>query len=235
MNKDNTYIVVCAYNEEKAIASVINGLNEMGFRKIVVVNDGSSDETGNVVRNFPVVLIEHIINRGQGAAIATGLEYCSRLEDCKFIATFDADSQHRPEDLEKMAEMIFNSDSDIVLGSRFLDLKSESMPFGRKFILKCAALFIRFMYGLKFTDAHNGLRIMKKEVCRKIMPFTDGMLHASEMIYLIKKNRLKYLESPVKINYTEYSISKGQKSSGFAYLGFLTIYHKIILLLFEKD
>jgi len=235
MNKDNIFFVIPAYNEGQSIGNVLNELHDSGFHSIVVVDDGSTDGTSEAVQKTDAILIEHIINRGQGAALSTGFEYCQKVNECKCIVTFDADGQHRVEDAEKMAELLLNSDSDIVLGSRFLDLKNESIPTGRKLMLKLASYFLRFIYGLKISDAHNGLRVIKKESAYKIMPATDGMLHASEMIYLIKKNKLKYMESPVKINYSAYSLAKGQKTSGFAYMGFLTIYHKIILLLFEKD
>jgi polyprenyl-phospho-N-acetylgalactosaminyl synthase len=233
MNKDNVYFIIPAYNEERAIGNVIQELLNKNFSKIIVINDGSKDNTSNIVRKYPIFMIDHIINRGQGAALGTGLNYAISQDDCQFIVTYDADGQHRIEDVEQMLEVI--GDNDIVLGSRFLKLKSEGIPFRRKIMLKMATRFLWLIYGLRLTDAHNGLRVIRKESAHKMIPLFDGMLHASEMNYLIKKNKLKYIECPVTIKYTEYSLSKGQKTSNFMNLGFMTIYHKIILLFFEKE
>ncbi len=235
MNKENIYFIIPAYNEGTVIAGVLEELIACGYKKIVVVNDGSNDNTSETVKSFPVILIEHIINRGQGAALGSGITYALKNSDCKLIVTFDADGQHRLEDVERMISIIESEKCDIVIGSRFLSLRNDKLPFGRRIILKLASHFLRFIYGLKLTDAHNGLRVFRKECGNKLIPTMDRMVHASEMIYLIKKHSLIYRESPVKINYTKYSLSKGQKTSDFINLGLLTIYHKIILIFFEKD
>jgi polyprenyl-phospho-N-acetylgalactosaminyl synthase len=235
MNRNEIYIIIPAYNEEKVIGNVISELLSKGFNNLIVVNDGSKDNTSKIISHFPIIILEHLINRGQGAALGTGILFATKIHDCKYIVTFDADGQHRIEDVEKMTNMLIEKNYDIILGSRFLTVVNDKLPFGRSLMLKFGSLFLRFIYGLKLTDAHNGLRTFRKDVASKLIPSTDGMVHASEIIYLIKKYSLKYLECPVKINYTDYSISKGQRTSNFISLGLLTLYHKIILLFFEKD
>ncbi len=234
MKKDNSlYFVIPAYNEAAVIGEVAQNLLKQGYKQIVIVNDGSRDNTADILKKIPIVALNHPINRGQGAAIATGIEYCVRQPDCRYIVTFDADGQHRLEDVEAMLKEIKASDVDIVLGSRFLSKKSEKMPVSRKIMLLGATLFLRFLYGLKLSDAHNGLRLFKVEVARQVMPTVDNFVHASEIPYLIKRNRLRYIEMPVTIDYTEYSLSKGQKTSNFLRVGKYTILHKLLSIFFD--
>nr|HPO50101.1 glycosyltransferase family 2 protein [Spirochaetota bacterium] len=109
-----------------------------------------------------------------------------------------------------------------------------NMPISRRIMLKFATLFLRIIYGLNLTDAHNGLRLFKKDCALKIAPSIDNFVHASEIPYLIKKSKLKYKEIPVKIKYTEYSLSKGQKTSNFIRVGKYTILHKLQMIFFDK-
>jgi polyprenyl-phospho-N-acetylgalactosaminyl synthase len=235
IDKEFVYIVIPAYNEGRIIHRVIEELLFNQFSKIVVVNDGSSDQTREVVSKYPVFLLNHIIKRGQGAALHTGIQFVTAQDDCKYVVTFDADGQHRIADVENMIGLLEDTGKDIALGSRFIGLKNEGMPLGRKFILFWATYFLYFVYGLRLTDAHNGLRVLRKESAMKIAPSTDNMVHASEIIYLIKKYQLNYIECPVRILYTEYSLSKGQPTSSFIRLGILTMLHKIFILFFERD
>jgi len=232
--KDSLYFVIPAYNEAQVIGEVIENLFENGFKNIVVVNDGSKDHTKEVVSRYQVVLLNHIINRGQGAALRTGIEFASKQDECKYIVTYDADGQHRLEDVESMLKTISSQNLDIILGSRFIKNENENMPLGRWIMLKFATLFLGFVYGLNFTDAHNGLRLFKKECASKILPTIDNFVHASEIPYLIKKNRLNYTEIPVKIKYTNYSIGKGQKTSNFLRVGKYTLLHKLQMIFFDK-
>jgi len=227
------YFVIPAYNEAEVIGNVAKNLLDYGFKKIVIVNDGSNDATEKILSQMPVILLNHPINRGQGAAIRTGIEFCIRQQDCKYIVTFDADGQHRIEDVETMLEKIKHSDCDIVLGSRFLGKKSVKMPIGRGVMLMAATIFLRTINGLPLTDAHNGLRLFKVEVADKIAPSVDNFVHASEIPYLIRKHKLKYQEIPVQIDYTEYSLRKGQRTSNFIRVGKYTMLHKLLNIFFD--
>lgn len=235
MQKQSVFFIIPAYNEEQSIAEVLESLLQKGYEQIIVVNDGSTDRTAGIVRNYPVMLLNHIINRGQGAALHTGIQAAVNNAACEYIVTFDADNQHQPEDVEGMLQFLERSEYDIILGSRFLGKRSETLPQSRKIVLKLATLFLRFIYGLNITDAHNGLRVFRKSIGLRICPTTDDMVHASEILYLIKKYRLKYAEYPVEIVYSEYSLQKGQKTSYFLKLGFSTIFHKLALLFFEGE
>lgn len=229
------YFLLPAYNEGKVIGSVIEKLIDKGFKHIVVVNDSSTDNTKEIVSNYSDVnLINHVINRGQGAALATGLDYLSTVENCEYICTYDSDGQHRLEDVLLMLDALEkDSRLDIVIGSRFVEYTNTNAPWSRKMTLKLGTFFLRFMYGLKISDAHNGLRVMRKMVACKMIPKLDDFSHASEMTYLIKHHKMKYKEFPTNIIYSDYSLAKGQSSLNSIKIAFKTIVHKFNVLIFE--
>lgn len=206
----NVFVLIPAYNEEKKIGEVIKGLKNQNYSNIVVVDDGSEDNTKFEAEINGAKVIHHLVNRGQGAALKTGINYCLS-KGADIIVTFDADGQHSPNDVSKIIKPIIDENFDVVLGSRFLE-NTTNAPFFRKLFLKCGALLLSKMYKMQLTDSHNGLRALSKKAAEKIKISTNGMEHASEIIEQISKNKLKYKEIPVTIKYTEYSLSHGQKS-----------------------
>lgn len=123
LNKSEVYITIPMYNDEKMILNVIKSLKEAGFNNIVVVDDGSKDNGYNVVKeNTNVILTKHIINRGQGAALQTGMEIAID-KGAKYIVHFDSDGQHDVKDIDHMLDTLIEGKYDIVLGSRFLQKK----------------------------------------------------------------------------------------------------------------
>ncbi|GIU68961.1 MAG: hypothetical protein KatS3mg002_0197 [Candidatus Woesearchaeota archaeon] len=200
------FIVIAAYNESKSISKVINSLKKAGYKNIVVVDDGSKDNTYEIIKKSRVHALKHIINRGQGAALKTGIDYAIN-KGADIIVTFDADGQHRVEDIKPMIEPIINKECEITIGSRFL--KKTSVPLKRLLTLKIAILVLWLFYGVKMTDAHNGFRAMSRDAAKKIEITSDRMEHASQIIEEIYKKRIKYKEVPVTIIYNNYSLSKG--------------------------
>jgi len=198
-------VVIPAFNEGKRIGKVLKALSNYPYL-VIVVNDGSSDDTKKVVEKFSKVkLINHKNNSGQGAALRTGIR--SALKDkSEIIITFDADGQHKVGEIKKFVEKI-GEGYDVVLGSRFLD--KNKLPLKRKILLKGSILVERLFLGVKLSDAHNGFRAFSARAARKIKIRENGMAHASEIIYRIKKNRLKYTEIPVNITYSDDTIEKG--------------------------
>ncbi len=227
MASEKVYIVIPAYNEEKVIKKTIKSLQEIGYKNIVVIDDGSKDNTRNKALTTGVEVISHIINRGQGASLRTGIEYIREIYNPDIIVTFDADGQHNPLDIPKLIQPIIDNSADIVLGSRFLDNKSQ-VPLARKIILKSGVIFTNIISSIKLTDTHNGLRALNKKAIKSIKIAQRGMEHASDIINEITKKRLRYKEVPVKIIYTDYSIDKGQPSIEFVKMGIKIILHKIL-------
>jgi len=226
MNKSQVYIIIPLYNDENMILGVIKSLNKKGFNNIVVVDDGSKDRGYDVVsENSNVVVAKHIINRGQGAALRTGMEIAIE-KGAKYIVHFDSDGQHDAKDLDHMLETLIKNDYDIVLGSRFLG--ANDIPFEKRVLLKGAIVFTYLLSHIWLTDVHNGLRVMTAETANRLDLQHDRMEHASEILDKIKSLHLKYAESPVTIHYTKYSMAKGQ-----SIFNSLSIAWKLILTKFK--
>lgn len=206
--RDNTFIVVPAYNESRAITNVIKDLRNYGYFNIVVIDDCSKDNTYDVVSTQNVMLLRHLANRGQGAALRTGIDFALK-KNAKLIVTFDSDGQHKAEDIDDLILPIIKGKCDVSLGSRFLKKKSNIALF-RRIMLKGAVVLMFFFYGAILTDAHNGLRALSRRSAQTIRIGSDDMAHASEIISEIKKHKIRYLEVPVTILYTDYSLQKGQ-------------------------
>jgi len=223
------FIVIPAFNESSIIGQVIQSLKKNGYENILVVNDGSSDNTHKIASENGAEVLSHIINRGQGAALRTGIEYLRANYDPDIIVTFDADGQHSHEDIPKLISPIIEEDIDITLGSRFLTNKADTnIPPLRRLVLKAGVLFTNITSNIKLTDTHNGLRALNRRAINSIRLTHRGMEHASEIIEEIAKKKLKYKEVPVQIIYSKYSSQKGQKTSSFIKLGIKILIKKII-------
>ena len=221
------YILIPAFNEGGKIGSVLAELKNAGYENIFVVNDGSKDDTEKIAREAGAEVLNHIMNLGQGAALRTGLEYINEKYSPDIIVTFDADGQHRIEDIAKIIEPIIKEDFDIVLGSRFLKNKTK-MPVLRKIILKAGIIFTNLLSNIKLTDTHNGLRALNKKAIDSIEITHRKMEHASDIIDEITKKKLRYKEVPVEIIYSEYSIGKGtNKNMDFIKIGIKMIIKEI--------
>ena len=206
---DGVYIVVPAYNEEKVIRSTIEELLSV-FENVIVVNDGSSDQTPSILRGMNVSTLNHLINIGQGGALQTGITYALK-KGAEIIVTFDSDGQHQVTDAQEMVEKLKTADCDVLLGSRFLG-KTEGMSKQRELLLKTAIMFSNLTSQVKLTDAHNGLRVMNRRAASCLHITQHGMAHASQVIKQYHDAGMRIKEYPVTIRYTEYSISKGQQS-----------------------
>lgn len=219
------FVVIPAYNEGKIIQQVVKEVKEY-TENIVVVDDGSSDGTHEQALLAKVTVLRHIINRGQGAAIQTGIDY-ALLHGADIIVTFDADGQHSANEIQEMVEPIIKGECNITIGSRFLG-KYSNMPLNKKILLKLAIQFTGIVSRIYLTDAHNGFRAMSKEVANLIYIKQDGMAHASEIIDQIAKFKIKFREIPVSVKYTSYSIRKGQSPLNAFRIAFNLLIAKII-------
>jgi len=204
----NIYIIIPAFNESSGITAVLESLLPLNHG-IIVVDDGSTDGTDKIAVSFPVLLIRHELNLGQGAALETGMEAARRL-NADFVVHFDADGQHDPSDIAQLLIPLQRGEADIVFGSRFLEKKPSGLSPLKKIILKAGRWINYLITGVLLTDAHNGLRALNKKALHIIHFRQPGMAHASEILYLVKQKSLRYLEQPVHIRYTDYSKRKGQ-------------------------
>jgi glycosyltransferase involved in cell wall biosynthesis len=208
LSMSRTWVVVPMYNEGGMIGSVVSGLRER-FPHVVCVDDGSTDDSVEAARNAGAIVVRHPINLGQGASLQTGFTFTLRDPLMTEVLTFDADGQHLVDDALGMVGRLRSENLDIVIGSRFLDDRTQMTPLKRR-TLRLAALYTRMTTGMALTDAHNGLRVIDRKLVEKINLRQNRMAHASELIDQIGGNKAKWAEFPTHIVYTEYSKAKGQ-------------------------
>lgn len=202
------YVVVPLYNEETVIAGVIDGLHER-FDHVICVDDGSSDNSAAVAEAAGATVIRHPMNLGQGAALQTGIVYARRQPELEYLVTFDGDGQHKVDDVVEMLSYARRKNLAIVFGSRFLDKRTKP-GFKKKVVLKVAVLITRVVTGLQLTDAHNGLRVIRKDALSHVNLIQDRMSHATEIVHQLAESKLPWKEYPVEVLYTDYSKAKGQ-------------------------
>jgi len=201
-----------AYNEEKNIAKIIVKLQDIADR-IIVCNDGSSDSTGTIAEKMGVEVINHSKNLGYGAAIRSIFLKAKELE-ADILVTFDSDGQHRIQDINTVIEPILKNESDIVIGSRFLDESTKNMPSYRKLGIKAITKLTNAATNTKISDSQSGFRAYNKNVLSKLSPSDFGMGVSTEI--LIKANELNFRisEVPIEVIYegetsTHHPISHG--------------------------
>jgi len=209
--RGTTFVVIAAYNEASVIQDVLRELVAV-YPNVVVVDDGSRDGTYDAAKAVAPLTLRHPVNCGQGAALQTGIDF-ALARGAEIIVTFDADGQHRVEDIAAMIAPIAQGACDVTLGSRFLG-STIDMPRRRRVALRLAVLFTRWVNRIEVTDAHNGLRALSRNAAEKVRIRMDRMAHASEIMDHIRQHRLRYREVPVQVRYTEYSLKKGQSLRG---------------------
>lgn len=203
-NKEEVFVVIPAYNAEKTIEKVISDVQKEGYFNIVVVDDGSKDNTFQKVEKKNVFVLKHIINRGQGAALRTGDRFALK-EGAKVIVHFDADGQMLAEDINEIVNPIIKKEVVIVFGSRYMGKKAENMPKSKRVVHWLARIFMKLVYGVPHTDPQSGFRAFDSEFKNKVEIEFDRMEHCSEILQKTHKKKIKYMEVPVKIIYTEES------------------------------
>ena len=208
MRRKHIWVVIAAYNEVGVIARVVVEVRRRGYA-VLLIDDGSTDATAAMAEKAGAVVIRHPVNLGQGAALQTGIE-CALREGAEVIVTFDADGQHRVTDIDVLIDAMAKHNADFVLGSRVLG-GAINLPPTRRLLLKAATWFTRMTSGLSVTDTHNGLRAMTPRGARAIRLRQNRMAHASEFLNQVSASKLKYIEAPVTIEYSAYSLAKGQK------------------------
>ena len=192
-------IGIPAYNEEKNIALIITKLKKI-TDSIIVCDDGSSDLTGEIARELGAIVISHPKNMGYGAAIRSLFLKAKEL-DLDGLITMDADGQHRIEDVNSVFKPINDEVADIVIGSRFLDKKSEEMPNYRKVGIKIITKVTNLSIKEKLTDSQSGFRAYSKKALQKVIPSDVGMGVSTEILIKASNLELKVAEVPIKVHY----------------------------------
>ena len=174
--------------------------------EVIAVDEGSEDATFLEIKKFPVIALRHALNLGQGAALRTGTELAIDL-GYESIVHADADGQHRPEDIRKVAEILELSEFSAIIGSRFLET-GQILPFKKRLILFFATLFSQKILKLPFSDPQSGLRAIRAEIYQQIRWQADDFAHCSQILSLIAEKKISFKEIPITVNYDQYASSK---------------------------
>jgi len=222
------FCVVPAFNEEKNISRVIKIVKPL-VDQVVVVDDCSRDKTYALAAAEGVVVLRHIINRGQGAALQTGNDYAIKM-GADIIVHFDADGQFSADEIGDLVNPIVNGEFDVVFGSRFLGKKSDMPWMKEKFIMPIARLVNAILLDVRITDPQAGFRALSRKAAMSFRIMNDGHAHCSEIMHKTIKNRLKFREVPITVTYHHFGQTvfsgKGRRSGG------LTIIKDLLLAKF---
>ena len=193
-------IGIPAFNEEKNIASIITKLMNI-TDSIIVCNDGSSDLTSEIAEKMGAIVINHKKNLGYGGAIRSIFLKAKEL-DGDILVTFDADGQHRIEDIENVTTPIINQEAELVVGSRFLDDSEKEVPQYRKVGIKVITKITNASIKEKLTDSQSGFRAYSKKVVNELNPSELGMGISTEILIKASSKNFKIVEVPIKILYS---------------------------------
>lgn len=208
-DKQSTYVILPAYNEETRIQPVIEEIARRGY-KMVIVNDGSSDNTLKVImesqRKYPksIYIYSHIINRGVGVAMQTGFDAVVRYNP-KYVVNMDSDGQHSVDDLENVLKPLITGEAQAVIGVRPL----EDMPLSRNFANAVMNLLTKIFYKVDVSDSQTGFRAITNEALKKININARGYLISSEFIREVNDNDIPFAEVPIETIYTPETQAKG--------------------------
>ncbi|MBI5734213.1 MAG: glycosyltransferase family 2 protein [Candidatus Kerfeldbacteria bacterium] len=203
-------VVIPAYNESLSVAAVVTAVRPLAD-EVIVVDDGSSDNTASLALSAGARVLQHLVNLGYGAALISGShEALARGAD--IIVHFDADGQFEPSQISAVTAPIVNNQVEVVFGSRFLG-EVVNISWLRLITLKLAIYFTWFLSGIKLTDAHNGFRATSRAAWQKMKLHQSRMAFSSEIVDEVARQKLHYQEVPVKVRYTTYSRAHSQQGS----------------------
>lgn len=188
-----------AFNEEKKIGSILARLFRE-YDSVIVCDDGSSDMTSAIAQKMGAIVVIHERNRGYGAAIQSIFRKANEI-DCDILVTFDADGQHKVDDIKKVIEPILKGNADIVIGSRFLSKDETEVPKYREIGIKVITNLVNVESGKKITDAQSGFRAYNKKALQEITPSDSGMGISTEILIKANQKKLRIAEIPITILY----------------------------------
>lgn len=205
---DELWVLLPAFNEAAVIREVIRNVRTCGYHHIIVVDDGSSDDTARIALEEKTVLLSHPVNRGAGAVIQTGILY-ARLKGINTMVQMDSDGQHHPEDIDHLFKTMQSEDCDIVVGSRFMG-GNYNIPKIRVFYNSISNIITNWFCKRWYSDTQSGFRMFNRRAIEKLDLQIDGFGYCSEMIIQAERKSLRISEVPISVSYTKYSMSKGQ-------------------------
>ena len=204
---ERTYIVLPAKDEGTRIEAVIADIKKEGYHNIVVVDDGSTDNTARISEYAGATVIRHKINLGAGAATQTGITHAI-AQGAHYIVTLDADQQHYPSDITKLVNKLVDEKLDVVIGNRFMG--GNKIPFTREILNGIGNLVSYVASGIWIHDSQSGFKVMSANFAKKSPLVSAGYEFCIEIIRYMKMHKAKYAEMPIKVMYSKETMEKGQ-------------------------
>ncbi|MCK5211670.1 glycosyltransferase family 2 protein [Candidatus Parcubacteria bacterium] len=199
------FCIIPAYNEEDNISSIIQSVGKY-VDEVVVVDDGSDDRTARIAEEEKAIVLRHVINRGQGAALETGNQY-ARKKQADVVVHFDADGQFKPDEIDKVISPVKSGEADVVFGSRFLG-QASNMPWLKKHVIfPIARIISKLFWHANLSDPQSGFRAFNKKFLGQLQIENDGSAHCSEIIIKAFALNMKIKEVPITVSYNNFGQS----------------------------
>lgn len=198
--------VIPAYNEGKRVGSVVNDAKQF-VDIVIVVDDGSSDDTALHAKEAGAIVLCHIENCGAGAATMTGID-AARILGVDGIVTLDADEQHSPADIPALLEPIQFDTADIVFANRFG--QRNNIPFIRRLFNAIGNIITFAATGKWVSDSQCGFKVFGPKAVAQVDLRMSGYEFCTEIVRECAQHRWRIKEVPAKVLYSEYTLAKGQ-------------------------
>jgi glycosyltransferase involved in cell wall biosynthesis len=228
-DKSNIVIVIPSYNEGQRIRKVVKEIKELGYDNIVVVDDGSSDNSMELIKDLNVRILYHLVNRGAGATTETGLKYCREIINAETVVMIDADTQHNANDISKLIDAHFKENADITIGNRFIE-NVKDVPFKNWCYNQIANIITSILASKRFSDSQSGFKVFNQKALKKIIIDHDRYEHCSEILIKAHQNNLKIIDVPIRVYYGVEIKDKGQHFVN----GIRTLINLLYSVLFKK-
>lgn len=206
-------VAVPAFNEALNIRAVILDILKNTKKlncDLLIINDCSTDNTADILKDLGCIFISHDKNLGPGGAFKTALNYAHKNK-YDFLATMDGDGQHSAKDLYTLIQNYRNTNSNLVIGSRFLNTTS-TIPVSRKFSNHLINLVFKHKHKIDVTDSQSGMRVMGESAYQLLGSVSNGHQYCSDIIYLANLNNLTIEEVPISVKYSSETIKNGQSA-----------------------
>lgn len=213
-------VVIPALNEGPHISKVIKSIPKtikagahLFKTKVVVVDDGSSDDTAQQGRSAGAVVLSHVVNTGAGGATRTGLRYAEQCGDAdlKYIVTIDGDGQHASNDVTHLVKFAVEHKSSFLVGSRLHSGNKAHMPITRRFANWGASVISRVLFGIKTKDTQSGMRLYDIKIVPIISNFTlDRYGFCTETLWHAVRAKVRVDEMPIAVSYSKEGMARGQ-------------------------
>lgn len=222
-------ILISAYNAENTLADVLNDLKIFKDLQVLIVDDGSTDNTQEIAKSFGANILSHKNNLGKGAALQTGFQYASK-KDIDFVITFDADKQHPVEFIPKFIKVYKDHPDDVIIGTRKRD---KNMPLTRKFSNSISAFLISARMKYRLYDVQCGFRLIPKKYLTWKLSKIKGFIFESEALIALADNGVKFQSISIP---TIYSKDHKSKMTYFdSTFGFIFMYISSLFKTYKQD